>query len=221
MLNNYVGINRNILSYQAKIDTTAKIYTSINNNKLIVSFSGQKSRMDTIVQFEFVKFLAENFNNYDRHFYLDKYCKWYHRGIDKISTNIDETILYLKNIIDKYDEVIFIGNSAGGYAAILFGSLLNIDKVIAFKPQTILEPQIYIDDKYINLQQHINSTTKYYIFGDINIDKSNDYLHHILHCNNINIYPNVILNTNYELDLKKLRDNGILLEIMNSIINNK
>ena len=36
--------------------------------------------------------------------------------------------------------VIFLGNSAGGYAAIIFGLLLKIDKVITFLPQTFFGP---------------------------------------------------------------------------------
>ena len=33
-----------------------------------------------------------------------------------------------------------MGNSAGGYAAILFGLLLKVDKVVAFSPQTFFGP---------------------------------------------------------------------------------
>ena len=36
--------------------------------------------------------------------------------------------------------VVFLSNSSGGYAAILFGLLLKIDKVIAFSPQTFFGP---------------------------------------------------------------------------------
>jgi predicted esterase YcpF (UPF0227 family) len=192
-----------------------------NNKKIIISFSGQGNGMGTIPQFEFVNFLEKNYNNYNRYFYLDKYSKWYHKGIEGISTNINETLTYLKEIINKFEEVIFIGSSAGGYSAILFGSLLNVNKIIAFKPQTIIKPQKDIDNNYLNLKQYINTTTKYYIYGDINIDKNTDYLHHISHCENINIYPNIFLNREYEIDLKKLRDKGILKNIMDFNINNK
>jgi esterase/lipase len=183
--------------------------------KIIISFSGQGNGMGSLPQFEFVHFLEKYYNKYERHFYLDKYKKWYHNGIEGISKNIDETLQYLKNIIVHFEEVIFIGSSAGGYAAILFGSLLDVHKIIAFKPQTIS-----IQDKYTTLKPFINTTTKYYIYGDLTIDKEKDPYHHISHCENITIYPNVILNTDYEIDLKKLRDQGILKNIMQSIIEN-
>jgi hypothetical protein len=191
-----------------------------NNNKIIISFSGFGNGLGTIPQLEFVNFLEKNFNNYTRHFYLDKYKLWYHKGIIGISTNINDTLIYLKGIINNYEEVIFLGSSAGGYAAILFGSLLNVNKVIAFIPQTIINLQKDIDNKYLNLKKYINTLTKYFIYGDININKETDPYHHISHCENINIYPNVYLNKEYELDLKKLRDNSILIDIMKSCINN-
>ena len=53
---------------------------------------------------------------------------------------LDDTIEFIKSKITakKYNKIIGIGCSAGGYAAILFGHLLNFDKVIAFSPQTVL-----------------------------------------------------------------------------------
>jgi len=186
-----------------------------NNKKLIISFSGQGSGFGTIPQLEFVKFLEKHYNNYERHFYLDKYSKWYHKGTYGISTNICETLEYLKEIIKNFEEIIFIGSSAGGYAAILFGSLLNVNKIIAFKPQTIIDLNEDIDINYINLQSYINSVTTYYIYGDAT---ENIGLHHISHCENINIYPNVILNREYKIDLRKLRDTGVLESIMKKCI---
>jgi len=189
-----------------------------NNKKIIISFSGRGSGMGTLPQFEFVNFLEKHFSNYERHFYLDKQLKWYHEGIDGISKSIDETARYLQKIISKFEEVIFIGSSAGGYAAILFGSLLKVNKIIAFKPQTIIKPECDIDNKYMNLKLYINTTTKYFIYGDLTVDEAKDPLHHVSHCKNISIRPNVFLITKYVVNLKKLRDDGILLKIMESHI---
>lgn len=188
-------------------------------NKIIVSFSGQGgSDMGTIPRLEFVNFLEKHYSKYERHFYQDSKNKWYHCGIDEISTDVDATLEYLQGKIKKFDEVIFIGSSAGGYAAILFGSLLNVDKVIAFKPQTMIKLQNDIDEKYINLKEFINSTTKYYVYGDVGIDIDKDPLHHISHCYRINNGPNIHVNTNYTVDLKILRDKGDLLQIMDLAI---
>ena len=57
--------------------------------------------------------------------------------LDGISNNVNQTKIYLQNILKKYNNITFIGASSGGYAA-LFGSLLNVDKVVSFIPQTNL-----------------------------------------------------------------------------------
>ena len=67
---------------------------------------------------------------------MDKNRNSYHNGIVGISNNIDETLPHLQAQIAPYSNVIFLGVSSGGYAAILFGSLLNVKSVLAFIPQT-------------------------------------------------------------------------------------
>lgn len=97
-------------------------------------------------------------NTCDLHFFTDPHQCWYHKGIKNITNNIDETILYLNNIIEHghYKKVIFMGVSAGGYAAILFGSLCNnINNVISFMPQTRLKNPINLN--YSNLKNVINN----------------------------------------------------------------
>ena len=181
-------------------------------NKLIVSFSGQGNGMGTLPQFEFVNFLQKYFPDYEKHFYLDTHSVWYHKGIEGISTTISETVTYLYKQIQNFTEVTFIGSSAGGYAAILFGSLLGIQTVIAFKPQTRLARGL--DKNYCDVKPYMNPGTTYYIYGDITVKKENDPLHHISHCNHINRGKNVHLCTDYVVDLRTMRDKGELEKIM-------
>jgi hypothetical protein len=188
------------------------------NHKLIISFSGQGKGMGTLPQFEFVNFLEKNFHSFEKHFYLDMYNKWYHKGIEGISKNIKETTEYLREKIKGFEEVIFIGSSAGGYAAILFGSLLKVDKVIAFKPQTIVDILSDMNSDYRNINKFIQPHTKYFIYGDLSVDIEKDPLHHYSHCENIELFPNVIIDTSHDVDLKKWRDKGILKKKMESVI---
>ena len=115
--------------------------------------------------FDFFNYLPNNFKNVDLHFYgdLDEYC--YHKGIQGISHNIESTVKYLKEKINnRYKKVIFMGLSGGGYAAILFGSLLNVDHVIAFFPTTILvQNRENYDKKYKDLRPYINKITQYHL----------------------------------------------------------
>ena len=162
-------------------------YKIINNNKnLIICFGGMALQFGGILPFEFLNYLSSIYSeNCDLIFYIDKDQCWYHKGIQNITNNIDDTIIYLNNIIKdgNYEKVIFMGTSAGGYASILFGSLCNnVNTVISFIPQTIINNPI--DTKYSNLNILINNNTKYVVCGDTSIHCINDK-HHILQCTNI------------------------------------
>ena len=52
--------------------------------------------------------------------------------------------------VKRYKKTVSVGASAGGYAAILFGNLLNFSKVIAFNPQTAIseEKETIIKDTF-------------------------------------------------------------------------
>jgi pimeloyl-ACP methyl ester carboxylesterase len=67
---------------------------------------------------------------------------WYHDGLPGISHDIYSTARFIAKEIAKLnpEKVFFAGNSMGGYAAILFASLLKKGEVIAFAPQTFISP---------------------------------------------------------------------------------
>jgi uncharacterized protein YneR len=191
-----------------------------NNTSLIISFAGSGDGVGMLNLFEFKNFLKQNYSNYDRHFYIDYDHVWYHKGIKDISTNIDETVKYLQEKINKYSQVIFIGSSAGGYAAILFGSLLKVNIVITFNAQTLLPAYrngIELQKEYRDLKFVINNETQYFIHGDISIKDEND-LHHIKHTNNLININNVHITYHDHLDLKEFRNSGLLLQIFKSHI---
>jgi hypothetical protein len=187
-----------------------------NADTLIVSFAGNAKMFGHIQRFEFCQFLEKKFKHVSRHFYIDNHLVSYHRGIDKITNTIDETVDYLKNEIKSYKNVIFLGSSSGGYAAILFGSLLNVTSVLAFRPQTILRNKDR-DEKYRDLHKIINETTKYYVYGDLSISDENN-VHHISHCDRITHHSNVYVTKKKEVNLKEMRDNGELFVILNNLV---
>lgn len=111
--------------------------------------------------------------------------RWYLGGMEGIGKNINHTLSFLKKQINNYENVIFTGISMGGYASILFGSLLKINHVIAVNPQTDLEyilKNVYKDKrhqltqlkkrkkqcpktwkKYCNLKSYLNDSVKYHL----------------------------------------------------------
>lgn len=183
---------------------------------LIISFGGLDSVMAGTPPFEFLKTLNKIHPTCDKYFIIDKHQIWYHKGIDGVSVDIPTTKDFLAKIIFPYEKVLFMGNSAGGYAAILFGSLLNIDCVLAFVPQTYLyniKKQDF-DDKYLNLNRYINNSTNYVIYGRNSTTIVEDPLHHISHCESIMKHNRVTVHSFASLDLKEWRDNGILKKII-------
>jgi predicted esterase YcpF (UPF0227 family) len=195
-----------------------------NSENLIICFGGMQLKMGGILPFEFLNYLSKTYEkNTDLYFYIDKNQCWYHKGIDGITNNIDDTVLYLNSIIKKqnYKKIIFMGVSAGGYASILFGSLCNISNVIAFIPRTKLTPDVVsIDKKYDDLKNIINNETEYILYGDVKV-KNEKGNHHISQCNRLECFKNVKIIYHKELDMKVLRDNGTIKKIIDNILVNR
>jgi hypothetical protein len=132
-MNNY----ENAIAYIEEQEATDISYVKIgdNNKNLIVSFGSNGhdgfERKTSLMKLRFEK------NNFDV-LYLRDECKWYLDGLKGIGKNINCTIAFLKKEFAKYDKVCCVGNSAGGYASLLFGSLLKIKQIVAVDPQTDL-----------------------------------------------------------------------------------
>jgi hypothetical protein len=81
--------------------------------------------------------------DYSRIFIRDPYQAWYQRGLPEIGDSVYEIARHLQNRIaaSGAEEVRFVGNCMGGYAAILMCSLLNTGRAIAFAPQSFVSPE--------------------------------------------------------------------------------
>lgn len=77
-------------------------------------------------------------------FIKDFWQCWYLRGLLSLSTGLDDTTEVLRGVIpDGTTSIRTVGASAGAYAAIQFGLRLNADRVLAFSPQTRLQPRVF------------------------------------------------------------------------------
>lgn len=76
-----------------------------------------------------------------RLFVRDPALVWFQRGVPGFGDTIDEVAASLKSILDEQEveRLVVMGSSAGGYAALAFGALLEADLVLSFSPQTILD----------------------------------------------------------------------------------
>lgn len=192
---------------------------NINKDIVFVTFSGRKLGMANMTFFEFKTFLQENFPTYDQHFFIDKRTLWYTKGIEGITTNVEDTIEYLREITNGYKQIVFIGASMGGFAALLYGSILNVSHVIAFRPQTIisLEDNIEFDSLYLDVEPLLNNTTQYHIYGDSAILDQTD-IHAYVHCQRVDHFQNLHLISIPNFDIKEYRNDGKLIEDFNKIL---
>jgi len=199
-----------------------------NNDTLIVSFGSMgrgkvpiSENMEMTRFFDFFNFLPDNFKNVDLHFYADLHQYCFHHGIYGISKNIDETIKYLRGKIgNRYKKVIFMGLSGGGYASILFGSILNVSHVIAFYPKSRLSAnRPHYNSKYKDLLPYINRTTKYNIYA---VTKPTRINHDPVQCERLRIYKNVNVQK-YDIpdNIKLLMKECKLYEVLYTIINDR
>lgn len=76
-----------------------------------------------------------------RVFLRDLHQSWYHRGLPGHATSLVGVADSLRELASaqQVDRLVLAGSSAGGYAALVFGTLLGADSVLCFGPQSVLE----------------------------------------------------------------------------------
>lgn len=106
---------------------------------LYVFFGGMAAGI-VIPPFEFYR--AASILDQHKLFLRDFGQCWYHAGLVDASHDLRSTAVWLRDRIDILAprRTVFVGNSMGGYAALLFASLLGAGDVVAFAPQTYLSP---------------------------------------------------------------------------------
>ncbi len=118
-------------------EPTYRFDCSIENDTMLISFAvfpapGGKSAFDFVRTVSPIKV--------KKLFLRDPNMMWYQKGSPGIGDDVPGVLTFLKTAITKerVRRVVTIGNSGGGYAAILFGVLLGADEIHAFNPVTLL-----------------------------------------------------------------------------------
>lgn len=111
------------------------------SQKLFIIFGGIASGI-VMPPFEFYQ--SSKILDHNRVFVRDFKQSWYHAGLPGISKDLEGTRRCLTEIIERYapDETVMVGNSMGGFAAILFASLIGDSRAVAFAPQTFIGPRL-------------------------------------------------------------------------------
>lgn len=132
-----------------------------DSSTLLIAFGGAPPARLGVPAFEFRK--ATEAMSVKRLLVRDLHMAWYHRGLPGQSTTLSGVAESLTEIVAVHDidRIVAAGNSAGGYAALVFGTLLGADVVLSFAPQTVLDLDALAalgDHRWDDLLQPLSAT---------------------------------------------------------------
>lgn len=145
------------------LDKPVEMELSVDGSHLYIFFGGIAAGI-AMPRFEF--YHASEIIEESKIFIRDLYQCWYQNGLPGISRDIHSTAQYVRDQIGRIepDRVFLVGNSMGGYAAILFATMLRIGEVIAFAPQTFISPSLRLRHKDTRWQKQITNTYRRSMF---------------------------------------------------------
>jgi hypothetical protein len=125
---------------------------------LLIAFSGLFGQLGPVPLFEFFNTVSRF--GVKKAFVRDLIQSWYHRGVVGVGDDIPAVAEHLRELVRSsgVTRTVLVGSSAGGYAALVFGHLIDADEVHAFSPQTFIAPRLrkqYGDTRYQPYVDHL------------------------------------------------------------------
>ncbi|CAA0110536.1 Uncharacterised protein [BD1-7 clade bacterium] len=185
-----------------------------NKNVLLIAFAGLAGKL-AIPMFEFNQSTKE-LENVNKIYLRDHKRLWYHAGLYNVGNNIESIANYLRRYTthSSTNKVVVIGSSGGGYAALLFGHILQADEVHAFSAKTTINPilrfmrndlpkrnrlkrMLYLlskgEKRYFNIERifrlHPNHKTSYHIYFSCNHERDTFHALRVKHIPNVHLHP--------------------------------
>jgi pimeloyl-ACP methyl ester carboxylesterase len=114
--------------------------TPVDGSKDLFVFFGGIAAGIVIPPFEF--YSAARILDASRLFIRDLDQCWYQTGVPSISRDINGTVQFIQDTRASLgaERLVLVGNSMGGFAALLFSSLIPDCRAVAFSPQTFISP---------------------------------------------------------------------------------
>ncbi len=124
-------------------------------------FYGRVKKLEATTQSVFNRILVRDCTN-----------SWYHREIPGLGSHVDEVADSLQQLITRIQpsSVITIGQSMGAYAAILFGILLNVKRIVAFGPLSFLDVEhalTYHDRRWLRVMLDLHDHPPPSLYADL------------------------------------------------------
>jgi pimeloyl-ACP methyl ester carboxylesterase len=201
---------------------------------------GGMNLADRELVFEFLS-VTETFP-VKRLFVRDPRQAWYHCGVPQHGWTLVSVADSLRELIAQHDvdRLVVVGSSAGGYAALVLGTLLGADTVLCFSPQTVLDLQILaemddhrwdsvlgplrragmLDPRWTDLQRALPSArcadTRYQVYFDDSLRDDRLHAERLLGIEGVRLYR---LGRGGHRVVRMLRDNGALERILRRALN--
>lgn len=155
------GLDNFLIKYDHHIDSNLCLVCFSSN---AIYYPNDDSQLNNIIKtnrFEWVNLAPSGYKKYI--FLRDVYKQWYVNGINNSINSQVRLIDFLRTETDGYD-ITCIGASSGGYAAVLFGSLLQAKKIFSFSGQFNLTSEI---EKGIKNRELVKSALNDSCFIDV------------------------------------------------------
>ncbi|WP_426010920.1 hypothetical protein [Aeromonas salmonicida] len=128
---------------EKNIGDYCKVKTVSNSNLCVICFSGFNTPKG---KFNYVRSFSHN--DYHQIYLNTTSDDYYHKGIQGLGANLDETISSIKRIIQELPgeniQVVTLGCSMGGYGALLYGTLMNASRILALGPSIPLYSESFL-----------------------------------------------------------------------------
>ncbi|WP_397445426.1 hypothetical protein [Polaribacter sp. R77954] len=194
--------NNYLISYNQDCtdNKTCAIYFSSND---IYYPNAEDIFKKKIVDKNFFEWYGTRIKNVYKHIFLrDVHKQWYLSGINKEISSPEELLKFLMRETIGYS-ITTIGSSAGGYAAVLYGSMLKAKKAIVFNAQfeinslldtssSNVDPFIFKYrtlpvSEYYDIKPFINNDLDVFYFLSAGSDWDSEQHHHIKDVKSINV----------------------------------
>jgi hypothetical protein len=205
-----------------------------DTSTLLLAFGGMNQRIG-IPPFEFFSLAGDI--PVKRVFVRDLRQAWYHRGIPGAGEDLLSVSELLSRLMEEHGvrRLVVAGGSAGGYAALVYGTLLGADSVLCFSPQTTLDraelhrmgdrrwddllaPLIrhgQLDQGWVDLASALprarGSQTRYEVFVDESLDTDRRHAERLRGVEGVRLYR---FGGGGHTLVRELRDSGALARVL-------
>ena len=238
----YLAYKRRLLRAREQLDSSEleaderslSMEMEADTGTLLLAFGGINQRIG-IPPFEFFSLTGDI--PVKRMFVRDLRQAWYHRGIPGAGEDLLSVSVLLSEAIEQHgvERLVVAGGSAGGYAAMVYGTLLRADTVLCFSPQTtidreqlhglgdrrwddLLAPLIrrgQLDREWVDLATALprarTASTRYELFVDHTLDVDRRHAERLRGVEGLRLYR---FGAGGHALVKELRDNGALGQIV-------